>query len=120
MCGPLFLKNQESCGPGSGFGQFWAQESNMFAVQADFGKSESPKILKVKQAVERQFAASSPGRALMASFLLLESILDESAVVQATWISERRLRNFSRSCRSKLCWFPDDGRSFGHLVPAQE
>ena len=68
----------------------------MFAVQADFGKSESPKILKVKQAVERH-SASSPGRALMASFLLLESILDESAVVQATWISERRLRNSSRS-----------------------
>ena len=54
MCGPLFLKNQESCGPGSGFGQFWAQESNILAVQADFGNSESPKILKVKQAVERQ------------------------------------------------------------------
>ena len=56
MCGPLFLKNQESCGPGSGFGQFWAQESNILAVQADFGNSESPKILKVKKAVEWQFA----------------------------------------------------------------
>ena len=56
MCGPLFLKNQESCGPGSRFDQFWAQESNILAVQADFGNSESPKILKVKQAVERQFA----------------------------------------------------------------
>ena len=55
MCGPLFLKNQESCGPGSEFGQFWAQESNILAVQADFGNSESPKILKVEQAVERQF-----------------------------------------------------------------
>ena len=61
MCGPLFLKNQESCGPGSGFGQFWAQESNILAVQADFGNSESPKILKVKQAVERPFARRVSG-----------------------------------------------------------